>query len=135
MGRYAWAATQIKIKGREVWWTTDYWAGPNNETYSTVPADFVHEIWGLDSCCLDFKLFKGSTAGEAISENIQNVLSHFQDDARIVFDTIGIAATTGNKGSWGSARNNGCRHGYYTDHNFHHNAIKAYNCEYPVSVE
>lgn len=95
----------------------------------------MHEIWGSDSCCLDFKVFKGSTAGEAINENIQNVLSHFQDDATMVLDTIGITSTTGKKGSRGSARNNGCRHGYCTDHNFHHNAIKAYDYEYPVSVE
>jgi len=75
VGRYAWTATQIEMKGREVTWTTDHWTGPNDETYSTVTAHFVHENSVLDSCCLDFKIFKGSKFGEAIYEGIQNVLS------------------------------------------------------------
>ncbi len=135
MGRYAWAATQIEMKGREVSWTTDHWTGPNDETYSTVTAHFVTETWVLDSCCLDFKVFKGSTSGEAIYEDIQNVLSQFQDDATIVLDTIGITDTTGNMGKLGQfCRENGRRHGYCTDHNFHRNAIKAFNREYHLYV-
>ena len=64
------------------------------------------------------------------------MLSQFQDDAAIVLDTIAITDTTRNMGKLGQyCRENGCRHGYFTDHNFHCNVMKAFNHEYLVSVE
>ncbi len=36
-GKLAKEATQIKMDGQEVAWTTDHWTGPNDQTYSTVP--------------------------------------------------------------------------------------------------
>ena len=63
------------------------------------------------------------------------MIRQFQDDATIVLDTIGITDTTGIMGKLGQyCRENGHRHGYYADHNFHRNAIKAFNCEYLLSV-
>jgi hypothetical protein len=130
MGRYAWKATEIEMTGREVAWTTDHWTGPNDETYSTVTSHFINDNWTLESCCLDFKVFTGTTSGEAIYNDIHNVLNQFQGDSTIVLDTIGITDTTGNMGKLGQyCRDNGRRHGYCTDHNFHRNAIKAFSRE------
>jgi hypothetical protein len=64
-GRLVEEATQIKIKGQEVAWTTDHWTGPNDQTYSTVTAHFISANWSHVSCILDLKVFKGTTMGEA----------------------------------------------------------------------
>jgi hypothetical protein len=82
----------------------------------------------MNSALLDFKVFKGTTTGEAIYLDIEQVLAKFQGgNTTVVLDTIGITDTTGNMGKLGQyCRNNGRRHGYCTDHNFHRNAIKAF---------
>ncbi len=54
----------------------------------------------------------------------------------IVLDTTGITDTTGNMGKLGQhIRENGCRHGYCTEQNFHCNDIKACNHKDLVSME
>ena len=83
MGRYAWKATEIGMTGHEVAWTTDHWTGPNDETYSTVTSHFINDNWTL-----------GTTSGEAIYNDIHNVLNQFQGDSTIVLGTIGITDTT-----------------------------------------
>jgi hypothetical protein len=57
----------------------------------------------LNSACLDFKAFKGSTTGEQIYEDVVMALQQYQGEAKdtIVFDTIGITDTTGNMGMLG----------------------------------
>jgi hypothetical protein len=130
-GRLAEAATQIVMAGQEVAWTTDHWTGPNDQTYSTVTAHFINSNWNLESCILDLKVFKGTTSGEAIYNDIAQVLQKFQgSNATVILDSIGITDTTGNMGKLGQyCRENGRRHGYCTDHNFHCNAILAFNGE------
>ena len=98
---------------------------------NTVTSRFINDKWTLESCCLDFKVFTSTTSGEAIYNDIHNVLNQFQGHSMIVLDTIGITDATGNMGKLVGqyCHENGWRHGYCTDHNFHHNAIKAFSHE------
>jgi hypothetical protein len=128
LGRYAERATELEVLGREISWTTDHWTGPNDETYTTVSGHYIGHDWVLQSAILDFKVFQGSTSGENIDSDIKDVLKRFQGDTVMVLDTIGITDTTGNMGKLGQyCRENGRRHGYCTDHNFHRNAILAFD--------
>ena len=113
-------------------WTTDHWTEPNDQTYSTVTAHFISTNWSKVSCILDLKVFKGTTTGEAVYNDIAQVLQKFQGNRMmVILDSIGITDTTGNMGKLGQyCRENGRRHGYCTDHNFHRNAILAFNGEY-----
>ena len=102
--RLAEAATQIVMAGQEVAWTTDHWTVPNYQTYSTVTAHFINSNWNLESCILDLKVFKGTTTGEAIYNDIAQVLHKFQgSNATVILDSIGITDTTGNMGKLGSS--------------------------------
>jgi hypothetical protein len=120
------------MEGQEVVWTTDHWTGPNNQTYSTVTAHFITANWINVSCILDLEVFKGTTTGEAVYNDITQVLQKFQGNRMtVILDSIGITDTTGNMGKLGQyCRDNGRRHGHCTDHNFHRNAILAFNGEY-----
>ena len=131
-GRLAEESTQIEMEGQEVVWTTDHWTGPNDQTYSTVFAHFITANWSNVLCILDLKVFKGTTTGEAVYNDITHVLQKFQGNRMtVILDSIGITDTTGNMGKLGQyCRENGRRHGYCTDHNFHRNAILAFNGEY-----
>ena len=82
------------------------------------------------------KVFKGITNSEAIYNDIAQVLQKFQgSNATVILDSIGITDTTGNMGKLGQyCRENGRRHGYWTDHNFHCNAILAFNGEIDAIV-
>jgi hypothetical protein len=76
----------------------------------------------LQSACLDFKVFEGSTTGKLICKDIVVVLRKYQGETEdtIVLDTIGITDTTGNMGKLGRyLRDSGKEHGYCTDHNLH----------------
>jgi hypothetical protein len=65
---------------------------------------------------------------ENIYNDIRDVLNKFQGEKLLVLDTIGITDTTENMGKLGQfCRENGRRHGYCTDHNFHRNAILAFD--------
>jgi hypothetical protein len=64
---------------------------------------------------------------ENIYNDIRDVLNKFQGETLLVLDTIGITDTSGNMGKLGQFCENGRRHGYCTDHNFHRNAILAFD--------
>jgi hypothetical protein len=131
-GRLAKEATRINMEGQEVAWTTDHWTGPNDQTYSTVTAHFINTNWSNALCIFDLKVFKGTTTSEAVYNDITHVSQKFQgNNTRVILDSIGITDTTGNMGKLGQyCRENGRRHRYCTDHNFHPNAILAFNGEY-----
>jgi hypothetical protein len=133
MGGFAVEATKREIRNHKIAWTTDHWTGPDKATYTTVTAHWINNAtWTLQSACLDFKVFEGSTTGERIYEDIVAVLQKYQSEAEdtIVFDTIGITDTTGNMGKLGRyLRDNGKEHGYCTDHNLHLVAKLAFERE------
>jgi hypothetical protein len=131
-GRLAEEATQIEMEGQEVAWTTDHWTGSKDQIYSTVTAHFISANWSHELCILDLKVFKGTTTSEAVYNDIAQVLQMFQGNrTTVILDSIGITNTTGNMSKLGQyCHENGRRHGYCTDHNFHRNAILAFNGEY-----
>jgi hypothetical protein len=125
-GRLAEQSTQIEMEGQEVRWTTDHCTGPNDQTYSTVTAHFISTNWINVSCILDLKVFKGITTAEAVYKKFQGT-----NRMTVILDSIGITDTTGNMGKLGQyCPENGRRHGYCMDHNFHRNAVLAFNGEY-----
>jgi hypothetical protein len=119
-GRLAKEARQIEMEGQKVAWTTDHWTGPNDQTYSTVTAHFLSANWSHVWCILDLKVFKGTTMGEAVYNDIAQVLQMLQGNrTTVILDSIGITDTTGNMGKLGQyCHENGRRLGYCTDHNF-----------------
>jgi hypothetical protein len=131
-GRLAKEASQIEMEGQKVAWTTDHWTGPNDQTYSTVTAHFINANQSNVLCILDLKVFKGTTTGEAVYNDIVHVLQKFQgNNTTVILDSIGITDTTDNMGKLGQyCHENRRRHGYCIDHNFHCNAILAFNGEY-----
>jgi hypothetical protein len=131
-GSLAKQATQIEMERQEVAWTTDHWTELNDQTYWIVTVHFISANWSHVSCILDLKVFKGTTMGEAVYNNIMQVLQKFQGNSTaVILDSIGITNTTGNMGKLGQyCHENKKRHGYCTDHNFHCNAILAFNGEY-----
>ena len=93
---------QIEMEGQEVAWTTDHWTGPNDQTHSTVTAHFISANWSNVSCILDLKVFKGTTTGEAVYNDIAQVLQKFRGNrTMVILDSIGIIDTTGNMGKLG----------------------------------
>ena len=123
MGEFAIEASKKEIRNGNIAWTSDHWTGLDKVTYTTVTAHWINNrTWTLQSACLDFKVFQGSTTGKLIYEDIVAVLQKYQDAAEdtIVLDTIGITDTTGNMGKLGRYLcDNGKEHGYCTDHNLH----------------
>ena len=123
MGEFAIEASKKEIRNGNIAWTSDHWTGLDKVTYTTVTAHWINNrTWTLQSACLDFKVFQGSTTGKLIYEDIVAVLQKYQDAAEdtIVLDTIGIVDTTGNMEKLGRyLRDNGREHGYCTDHNLH----------------
>lgn len=132
LGRYAGEAVLLELKGQRLSWTNDHWTGPNDETYTTVTGHYISNDWQMQSACLDFKVFHGSTTGEKIYADIKSVLTKFKGETVLMMeDTIGITDTTGNMGVLGRfLRENGHEHAYCTDHNFHLNAKLAFDCKY-----
>jgi hypothetical protein len=133
MGGFAIEATKKEIRNHQIVWTSDHWTGPDKVTNTTVTAHWINNTtWMLQSACLDFKVFEGSTTGELIYKDIVAVLQKYQGEAEdtIVLDTIGITDTTGNMGKLGRyLHDNGKEHGYCTDHNLHLVAKLAFECE------
>ena len=123
MGEFAIEASKKEIRNDNIAWTSDHWTGLDKVTYTTVTAHWINNrTWTLQSACLDFKVFQGSTTGKLIYEDIVAVLQKYQGagEDTIVLDTIGITDTTGNMGKLGRyLRDNGKEHGYCTDHNLH----------------
>jgi hypothetical protein len=81
-GRLAKEATQTEMEGQEVAWTTDYWTGPNDQTYSTVTANFINANWSNVSYILDLKVFMVTTTAEAVYNDIAQVLQSFRATTR-----------------------------------------------------
>jgi hypothetical protein len=121
MGGFAIEATKKEICNHKIVWTSDHWRGPDKVTFTTATAHWINnKTLTLQSACLDFKVFQGSTTDKLIYEDIVAVLQKYQDAAEdtIVLDTIGITDTTGNMGKLGRYLcYNGKEHGYCTDHN------------------
>eukprot|EP00956_Cyclotella_meneghiniana_P041904 scaffold244197_cov36-Cyclotella_meneghiniana.AAC.2 len=116
IGKIAKKATEIEMMDRELSYTTDHWTGPNDETYSTLTAHWIDELWALESCMLDFSVVHGGTGGEATYVEIDNVLARYKTRRQAVLDIIGITDTTGSMGILGQqCRANGRRHGYCCD--------------------
>jgi len=83
------------------------------------------------SIIVDFKVFHGTTSGEAIYNDQANVLAGYTTKCNLV---IGITDTTGSMGVLGKhLRDNGMEHAYCTDHNLHCNAVLAFNGEHQSS--
>jgi hypothetical protein len=104
MGGFAIEATRKDICNHQIAWTSDHWMGLDKVTYTTVTAHWINNTtWTLQSACLDFKVFEGSTTGELIYEDIVAALQKYQGEAEdtIVLDTISITDTTGNMGKLG----------------------------------
>ncbi len=79
MGDYAMEATKREIQNHCIAWTTDHWTGADKATYTIVTAHWIYrKTWILRSAVLDFKVFKGSTTGVMIYEDIVTVLQKFQ---------------------------------------------------------
>ena len=78
-GRLAEEATQIEMEGQEVARSTDHCTGLNDQMYSTVTAHFISANWSHVLCILDLKVFKGTTTGEAVYNNIAQVLQKFRE--------------------------------------------------------
>lgn len=128
LGRFCKDATEVEMTDRELSWTTDHWTGPNNQTYSTLTAHWISELWEMEACMLDFHVHKGRSTGEAIYNDVAAVLARFKKASTVILDYLGVTDTTGNMGKLGAyCRENNRRHAYCTDHNFHRNAILAFN--------
>jgi len=120
-------ATKLEVDVQKGSWTTDHWTGCNDATYTTTTFHYIKQ-WSLRNIIVDFKVFHGTTSGEAIYKDQAAVLAEYTKKENIV---IGITDTTGSMGVLGQhLHNNGMEHAYCTDHNLHCNAILAFAGEY-----
>ena len=136
-GLIAERATKLELNGVKIAWTTDHWTSPNDQSFTTLTAHYIDNIWQMRSACLDFKVFHGTTTGDKIYEDVKSVLARYKSETIMlvedkivdtIVDTIGITDTTGNMGVLGrKLRENGQEHAYCTDHNFHLNAKLAFD--------
>jgi hypothetical protein len=79
MGGFAIEATKKEIRNHQIAWTSDHWTGLDKVTYTTVTAHWIkNTTWMLQSTCLDFKVFEGSTTGEIIYKDIVAILQKYQ---------------------------------------------------------
>ena len=53
--------------------TSDYWTENNNETHTTTSFHYIRS-WKLHSLTLDFIVHEGTTTGEAVFEDVADVL-------------------------------------------------------------
>ena len=96
-------------------------------TYTTTTFHYIKNQ-SLRNIIVDFKVFHGTTSGEAIYNNQAQVLAGYTTKCNLV---IRIKDTTGSMGVLGQyLRYNGMQHAYCTDHNLHCNAVLAFNGEY-----
>jgi len=136
-GLIAVRATQLELNGVKIAWTIDHWTSPNDQSFTTLTAHYIDNIWQMRSACLDFKVFHGTTTGDKIYEDVKSVLARYKSETIMlvedkivdtIVDTIGITDTTGNMGVLGRKLcENGQEHAYCTDHNFHLNAKLAFD--------
>ncbi len=127
LGALAKRATKQEVGAHEGSWTTGHWTGCDDAIYSTTTFHYIKK-WSLCSIIVDFKVFHGTTSGEAIYNDQVQVLAGYTTKCNLV---IGIKDTTGSMGVLGQyLRNNGMQHAYCTYHNLHCNAVLAFNGEY-----
>lgn len=88
---------------REISYTTDHWTGPSDQTFSTHTAHYIDESWSwnLESCVIDFKVFKGSISGEAIYQDTAQILAKCKTSNESVMDVFGVTDSTGSMGVLG----------------------------------
>lgn len=137
-GNLARRATELEVaRHRRGSWTNDHWTGSDGLTYSTTTFHYIKN-WRLRSIVIDFKVFHGTTSGEAIFNNHTQVLKQYTVKENIV---IGITDTTASMGVLGQfLRTSGMEHAYCTDHNLQCNAILAFKgkpndlCCYPTPL-
>lgn len=107
-------------------WTCDHWTGNDGATYTTTTFHYIKN-WVLYTIIVDFKVFPGTTSGEAIYNNQATVLEQYTTKENIV---MGVTDTTASMGVLGKfLRQNGMQHAYCTDHNLQCNAILAFDGE------
>lgn len=123
-GALAKDATMLETADCKGSWTCDHWTGKDGATYTTTTFHYIKK-WILRSIIVDFRVFHGTTSGEAIYNDQRNVLEEYTNLKNIV---IGITDTTSSMGVLGQfLRNKGMQHAYCTDHVLHCNAILAFN--------
>ena len=133
LGGLAIKATKPEVEKHKGSWTTDHWTGMDDATYTTTTFHFIDKDWQLQSQLVDFKVFHGTTTGEAIYNDQVKVLEKFTTKKNVV---IGITDTAGNMGVLGQyLRRNGMEHGYCTDHVLHLVASKAFSSEYQTALD
>ncbi len=133
LGGLAIKATKLEVEKHKGSWTTDHWTGCDDATYTTTTFHFIKKDWKLQSLIVDFKVFHGTTSGEAIYIDQVTVLEKFTTKSNVV---IGISDTAGNMGVLGQyLRRNGMEHGYCTDHVMHLVALKAFSSEYQTALD
>lgn len=127
LGTLAKEAADIELALHMGSWTSDHWTGNDDATYTTTTFHTIKN-WKLCSIVVDFKVFHGTTTGEAIYNDQLQVLEGCTTKENIV---IGITDTTASMGVLGMfLRNNGMQHAYCTDHNLQCNAVLAFNGKY-----
>ena len=130
LGALAKRATKLEAGQQRGSWTTDHWTGCDDATYTTTTFHYIKN-WEMRSIIVDFKVFHGTTSGEAIYNDQAKVLAGYTTKCNLV---IGITDTTGSMGVLGKhLRDNGMEHAYCTDHNLHCNAVLAFNGEHQSS--
>ena len=105
-------------------WTCDHWTGKDGATYTTTTFHYITN-WVLNTIIVDFKVFHGTTSGEAIYKDQTTVLEAYTTKDNIV---IGVTDTTASMGVLGQfLRDKGMQHAYCTDNNLQCNAILAFD--------
>ena len=123
-GALAKKATLMEVSRFKGSWTCDHWTGKDGATYTTTTFHYIKN-WSLRSIVVDFKVFHGTTSGEAIYNDQVKVLEEYTTVENIV---IGITDTTSSMGVLGQfLRLRSMQHAYCTDHNLQCNAILAFN--------
>jgi hypothetical protein len=125
IGLYTRQATKIEINRHKCAFTTDHWTGPNNETYTTLTGHYIDNDWSLCSCVLDFRVFHGSTNGQRVMVDLEEVFNSYnlQED-KIIMVITDTAASMNTFGKY--LEDSGIDHGYCHDHNLHRNACLAF---------
>ena len=93
-GKLARRATELEVARHKGSWTNDHWTGNDGSTYSTTTFHHINN-WRLRSIVIDFKVFHGTTTGEAIFNDQTQVLKRYTVKENIV---IGITDTTASIG-------------------------------------
>ncbi|KAL3793494.1 hypothetical protein ACHAWO_002105 [Cyclotella atomus] len=124
LGKMAKLATEIECRS----WTMDHWTPCSREvTYTCTTKSAINENWELINILTDFKVFEGSTRRQRILDYMQEQLRFSDEDPDVFY---GVVDTTGSMGVLTRlCRDARFEVGYCTEHNFHLNALIAFNDE------